>query len=894
MEMPKPLIFINPLSPSLQKLKEVIGETNEEDGIEIYECEDLNEANQLIQTVGASITLLSHPRLCSQLLQVNRKAIKKLKSKVLLLSPKDLPRTTIQKFQKIGLTEFLCEPVAPKSLIFKVKFLIKSLPGMKIKEEEEEAPTQKVESLILDGKENKDEDNTEVKSLINEDKFDPKNQVQKKKETTLNLIDNSDSNNDSDKDSGLLLDIEKPKDSSPSNTNLMLDESENSKKSKNLDLNIEKSDDSDQSSKNLNLDIDKNDLSPQPLTNDLEPSNLQVLESEDELLLEQGKEKNSSQEDRELNIEDSPPLGLDSATDLNLDENHDINKLEKELDNFIDEDNENDHKDSFPELEESLEKKDSSKDLNIEDSDNVSSLSELDDNLVDPSQKNSSQSELDLEDSDNALNSNSSSLDLVDQNDSDNQKDENETNLQIDGSEQDVSGFEENNDNMATISDSEDLDLEKGDPNKKTSLNELDIEKTKLTSKNKDNLKITDGNESSEEKKDDLEAQSENYDSLNSSDDNLNLESAENKNATNLDIEDSDNDIQSEKELDNLVDKDDGNVSNRADFDLDIEKKEKSAATEINIDSDNKVSKTQTDLQIDGEKNEYYDNATSFDFKEREKKKKKEIEQSWEGLISKKNQSFENSDSKNKTGEESFSIDKRNLGEQTIDYGKIHKEFTDSHYEKKKKEEEEKEKDPEKKKKEQEELDKPVIPANSRGLEFIIPLLKLYEDPEVEEKQILDYLCQITQSEHNGHLIFFIYDKGKENFFEVFNSFYSHDDPDNLKEQIWLEIKKENFSKWKSQQLPTWDDPKFLEQNNNFFYPYFDGPNRLGFTIAIFNSGIEEIYSRKIEVFLESARGIFLDFSSNEVFMEKIRGDNSSTLEKAVSIVTGFFKKLFG
>ena len=122
MDMPKPLIFVNPLSPSLQKLREVINETSQEDGIEIYECEDLNEANQLIQTVGASITLISHPKLCSTLLQINRRAIKKLKSKVLLLSPKDLPRNTIQKFQKIGLTEFLCEPVVPKSLVYKVKF----------------------------------------------------------------------------------------------------------------------------------------------------------------------------------------------------------------------------------------------------------------------------------------------------------------------------------------------------------------------------------------------------------------------------------------------------------------------------------------------------------------------------------------------------------------------------------------------------------------------------------------------------------------------------------------------------------------------------------------------------------------------------------------------------
>ena len=52
-------------------------------------------------------------------------------------------------------------------------------------------------------------------------------------------------------------------------------------------------------------------------------------------------------------------------------------------------------------------------------------------------------------------------------------------------------------------------------------------------------------------------------------------------------------------------------------------------------------------------------------------------------------------------------------------------------------EEENKKVDQKKQNKDEEEQDKPVIPPNSRGLEFIINLLKQYEDPEIEENQIL-------------------------------------------------------------------------------------------------------------------------------------------------------------
>jgi len=88
----KPLIFLEPLSETLKKLKEVISGTADDEGIEIFEVDSLEEMHQLIPTVGQSLTLCSNPKLCAGMLKQNKKAIKRLQSKVILLSPKQIPR----------------------------------------------------------------------------------------------------------------------------------------------------------------------------------------------------------------------------------------------------------------------------------------------------------------------------------------------------------------------------------------------------------------------------------------------------------------------------------------------------------------------------------------------------------------------------------------------------------------------------------------------------------------------------------------------------------------------------------------------------------------------------------------------------------------------------------
>lgn len=131
----KPLILLNPLSPTLEKLKEVIEEISESEGIEVFEVDSIEECSQLIPTIGQALILVASPKKCAMMLQANRKAIKKLQTKTILLSPKNIPRKTLDKFMKVGLTECVVEPVNPKTLLYKVKLQLRSIVSKAEQEE---------------------------------------------------------------------------------------------------------------------------------------------------------------------------------------------------------------------------------------------------------------------------------------------------------------------------------------------------------------------------------------------------------------------------------------------------------------------------------------------------------------------------------------------------------------------------------------------------------------------------------------------------------------------------------------------------------------------------------------------------------------------------------------
>lgn len=179
----KPLIFLRPLSDRLSQLKESIESTAEEENIEIYDIESLEELNQIIHHMGQFLLLTSTPKLCANFLQINSRKIRKDQSKIILISAQYFPPKIVDRLNKLGLTDLILESVAPKTLQYKVKLQLRSITAQ-VEEEEE-----KNEVHIKH-----DEEEAELKSEVKSADLNDENS---KKDALLNLkkkILESDSN----------------------------------------------------------------------------------------------------------------------------------------------------------------------------------------------------------------------------------------------------------------------------------------------------------------------------------------------------------------------------------------------------------------------------------------------------------------------------------------------------------------------------------------------------------------------------------------------------------------------------------------------------------------------------------------------------------------------------
>ena len=123
----KQFVIIPPMSATLQKLSVIMGDITEEENIEISIIDDIKEATQFLSATGQCLMIFSDAKKCATFLQTNKQLILKNRSKALLLVPKELPEKTLSKFVKIGLTEAILDTTAPKTLVYKVKLMLKSI-----------------------------------------------------------------------------------------------------------------------------------------------------------------------------------------------------------------------------------------------------------------------------------------------------------------------------------------------------------------------------------------------------------------------------------------------------------------------------------------------------------------------------------------------------------------------------------------------------------------------------------------------------------------------------------------------------------------------------------------------------------------------------------------------
>jgi hypothetical protein len=137
MENKKQLIIVPPLSEPFQKLNEVLLGIADDENIEISTIDDPKELSQVFGSSGQCLVAFSNAKKCATFLQENKFIIAKNHSKVILFTPKEIPAKTLVKFVKLGLTESILETSAPKTLLYKVKLLLRSIKSTTQKEDKD-------------------------------------------------------------------------------------------------------------------------------------------------------------------------------------------------------------------------------------------------------------------------------------------------------------------------------------------------------------------------------------------------------------------------------------------------------------------------------------------------------------------------------------------------------------------------------------------------------------------------------------------------------------------------------------------------------------------------------------------------------------------------------------
>lgn len=188
MENKKQLIIIPPMSEALKKLNEVLEGISVDENVEISMIDDLKELSQFIATTGQCLILASNAKKCATFLQDNKAMLAKSHCKTILFTPKEIPAKTLIKFTKIGLTESILENSPPKTFLYKVKLLLRSIKTAKPQEDAEKT----VKSLDA-GKSTADEiaSDREIKDKISaeENVIDMETSKKKKNDDSGETID---------------------------------------------------------------------------------------------------------------------------------------------------------------------------------------------------------------------------------------------------------------------------------------------------------------------------------------------------------------------------------------------------------------------------------------------------------------------------------------------------------------------------------------------------------------------------------------------------------------------------------------------------------------------------------------------------------------------------------
>ncbi len=919
----KPLIFIHPLSESLQKLKEVIEEIAEDEGIEIFELDDQAEINQLIPTIGQSLSIFSHPKKCAMTLQPNRKFISKLNSKVILLSKKQIPRKTLDKFSKIGLTDCIVEPVAPKTLLYKVKLLLRSIV-VKDEEDEEEYDTkfsneeekenlneqQRVEKGVIA----EEEDNTidmNLKGQIqgfelsqDEDADDKKRDYKEESIDTdwKGKVDNNNLAFDNEEDSKKNKDNEEQENYIDSYLrskksgmgDLSFDEESNTQKTRNDSDSYEDYDEDDRKKKNsldLNFDEDiyakNSEDKEEQVTNDdkyykSQSNNL-------DLDIEADKDQNDlatmedEEEDEERNKNRSESYDLDLDAEENTDNSHD------DEEDYL-EDEKKRHKSQVLDLDISADKnaRDLEEDLEEDKKAAKSHSNEALDLEAETKKKKAIDNGLDFEaqenendhDSDEEISESAhwkgkvaKTINLI-------EEDEIDTRSEDELNDHDDSG--KNRENNETT-----LDMDADEDKKNALTNEIDLDFAK-------------DQDEEEELSADIEADEDDKGYRN----------------TEIDLETDSENLENDEEALDL--NDDGNYRQNKDkeLDLDFDKDEEDQEFDQDdneLDYARRKAGTELDLDTNYENKKHSAHTDNIETNLDSRKGIKHQDQDWD-IVNKKDKDEHNDEEKKKKGDLEITFaEKIDLGEQTIDYRKLKNEFdaiTINRVGNKRKRkgpkyvsgddtkdflshtytgeyEEGAEAIANEMSDEDTYNDDKYFEPKSNGIESAVRVLNLYHNKDTKKEHIYNFIASEVHSQFKGKVFFFTFSQESKAYLATHE--YKFLESEEAESEFWKEFSSENKEFWDGHMLPHWHDENFSTDKNQFFYPLTEGKLKFGYAICIFEEQIKPDQVKSVEVIIETMRGVVL----SEYREKGLKGEyDSSTPQESNKKSGGFFKKV--
>lgn len=901
MENKKQLIIIPPMSEALKKLNEVLETISGDENVEISMIDDLKELSQFIATTGQCLILASNAKKCATFLQDNKAMLAKSHCKTILFTPKEIPAKTLVKFTKIGLTESILESSPPKTFLYKVKLLLRSIKTAKPQEDAEKL-VKSLENGKAQGEETSDR---EVKEKLTAE------------ENVINMETGKKKKND---DSGETIDYGNPMKGKIKPQDESIDTNWKSDRKKHAGT--ENTEEENMAAESELTSIDMYYRSKRKKIDDLmEPvedefgkiKKFDTVETEDL----PGKKSNyadvideGSMKQKKFNLDEAlAPEEKKSSVELDLMAG---SKKDKRRDNI--EDESLDLSMNRPRLSEAAPEAAKTRDVELDDlggylKGKVSKQlgADLEPELKDETDYDNSEIEKDESPEDYDLDLLAADKKAKKKNNDEGLED-NVHEGEVDQIDNNMIGNEGTVDKIRTrmhgISDPDAMPKEEDD-------NGLSFYGKKA--------KREEGQNEEEEKSNslDLEAgakkEREKLAKKEEEEEELELREAQTK----LNLLPSDKEKQAEESTDLVEHEHQRQVQLEK---LKEDKERKASASEE--DEINLRSRNSSGIKEKKDGNQTHDGQVDkIDTFYRGGESNKKSEQNWDNLTDKKTKLDLLPGSAKTSGFSTEAAASKDYSETTIDYRKLKEEFdmmssggsfTESGAFRTKSDTSLKNNDDDGSFK--------VVEIDPKSLDFSIAILNSIYNKDIKAKQIFAMITDELVNNYHCYPVFYTYKLSDKKFTEVFNTFNEVKAPRMTDEKInwWSEFKKDtllfehyqsksmttwrcpeivnNDEVWEDVELPTWAEQELKTKKVELIFPYFDGLDRMGLAVVFFPDGLDPKTANGLLTVLEMARTLFLDtiqrYQVVPVKEKEVEAEIPKEEEK--KNVLSFFGGLFG